>query len=115
MNKLQEIKFYFLGWNFGALSLVVFCLLVVLWFSFNIPVGEEQKFKGKVITLGVTNGSKYNAANPTARVQLSTGKQVDIVLPKFTTVEPGEEIVVLKQGLFLKGGIYKYDHLPNNP
>lgn len=115
MNKLQELKFYFSGWNFSALAILLIALVIVLGYTFNVPVGSEEKVKAKVVSLGVTNSSKYSASYSTARVVLANGEHVDVTLPRNIVLQPGNQVVILKQGLFLSGAFYKFGYVPTNP
>lgn len=108
MRKIEELKFYFFEWSFGTLLLVVFCFLFIAAFALNVPAGEEEHIRGEVVELGITNNSKMSASYGTARVRLKSGAAVDVVLPRDVVLKKGEEIIILKQGLFLKGAFYKY-------
>lgn len=115
MSKIEELKFYFSGWSFSTLAILLCALIFVLGYTFNVPVGTEQKIKAKVVGLGITNSSKHSASYSTARVQLASGELVDITLPRNIVLQQGNEIVILKQGLFLSGAFYKFGHVPTNP
>ncbi|MEW5249192.1 hypothetical protein [Microbulbifer discodermiae] len=113
MRIVHEIKFFFSGWNFGVLFLLLFMLAFVFSFNFNVPVGEPEEIQGIVEKVGLTHSSTNSASYASVRVNLASGKEVDITLPRNVMVKSGDAIIVHKQGLLLKGAFYKYGSLPD--
>jgi hypothetical protein len=113
MSIVRDIKLYFHGWNFGLLAVVIVVLALITAFSFNVPVGEPEEFKGEVIEVGLHHSSKYSASYANVRVRLSNGAEADVTLPRGVMVSPGDAIIIERQALLIKGAFYKYGHLPD--
>ena len=115
MTKIQEIKFYFAGWNFKLLAVLFLVLAIFIAYAFNVPTGKEERLRAKVVSLGMTHSSKYSASHSSARVRLSDGAYVDITLPRDAILQKGDEIVIKKKNLLFRGSFYKFDHAAKNP
>jgi PDZ domain-containing secreted protein len=115
MSKTEELKFFLTGWNLVALVIMMVALLFILAYSFNLPIGGEQQFNATIISVETTHDSAANASSSVATVEVVTGEQVDITLPKNSVVAVGDEIVVLKQRLFLNNSPYEFCHFPEKP
>ena len=115
MSKYAEIKLYFSGWSFGGLIALLAVMVLYIALSINIPTGEVENLKGKVLRVSSTYGSEYNSPYPSARVKLSSGKEIDLIIPRKAIAVVGEEVTVTKQGLLFGGDIYTYGIVPENP
>lgn len=93
----------------GAIPILV--LALVLAYIFEIPIGSERQFHSTVVGLEPDGGLSPVAV--AATVAVATGETVNIVLPDHSTVEIGDEIVVLKQGRLLRGAAYEFCHFPD--
>ncbi len=115
MNKIQEIKFYFAGWNFHVLVLLVLSILLFVTCTFNVPSGEEERLQATVVSLGITNSSNYSLSYSSARVRLAEGKLLDITLPRGVVLKEGDEIIVKRKTLLLSGSTYKFYSASTSP
>lgn len=115
MTKIEEIKYYFSGWNFKGLAILVLFLLALTLYGANMPLAEKEEFGAKVLSLGITNSTTYSLSKSTARVRLSNGKKLDITLPRDVVVQPGDHIVVQRRARLFKGYSYAFSKVGESP
>ena len=109
MRVVQELRFFFGGWNFKLLLFLCLFFGVLGLLNFNVPSGKSEKHLSVVLDVGLTHSDRYGSSLASARVRLiNEGIEANVILPRNVMLSPGDRLVVERQPLLIQGALYRY-------
>lgn len=96
---------YWLQNNIFPIAVSSVILALVLLATFHMPLGYGKLQRGNILSKTQLLGSKFSP-NIIARVQLETGKIIDISLPNDVYLKINQQIYVKQRPLLISKSLY---------
>ena len=90
--------------NVARLLGIIFILLLVVFSSLNVGVGEPDILEGTVIAVGIDSTSKFELPKPVISIQLKNGVRISIEGVRGVNIKIGDIVKVSRRKRFLTPG-----------